>query len=234
MAVTVGAGRFHEGTLACAVADAEHAFEPAIVESLLLEYEMLKPWFVCILGLTFSCAADAKPAQTQSPSTATAMTQTPPTATQSAPNEVLPPWSNGHGEPLPRVGFVSFAVANLDRSLDFYVRVMGMSEQLRIPLPTGVMEIVLGYPDAPGRAAVVLMYDDKRAMPYEHGDAFSRFGLIVSGIDALIARLQQEGLTVITPPTASDSLKLTYALIRDPDDYVIELLQDDALAPPAR
>jgi lactoylglutathione lyase len=124
--------------------------------------------------------------------------------------------------PLPRIGFVSFYVLDLKRSLSFYVEQLGMREQNRIPLPNGIVEIVLGFGDQPG---IILMYNEKRKTPYELGDGFSRFAVHVGDIRSLVQRLSEQGVRVMVQPTTVEQLKLTYALVRDPDGYVIEFLQ---------
>jgi lactoylglutathione lyase len=125
------------------------------------------------------------------------------------------------------MGYVSFNVFDLDRSLDFYVRKLGMAEQRRIPLAGGVSEIVLEFPGPSPSAGLILMFNDRRQQPYQQGDAFSRLVLRVSGIQDLVKRLAAEGVPVVRAPTTAANLNLTYALVRDPDGYLVEFIQND-------
>lgn len=123
---------------------------------------------------------------------------------------------------LPRIGFVSFYVLDLQRSLSFYVEQLGMREVGRIPLPGGILEVLLAFGDGAG---VMLMHDPRRTTPYERGDGFSRFTINVAEVRPLIQRLEAGGVQVVVPPRVVEQLKLTYALVRDPDGYTIEFIE---------
>lgn len=127
--------------------------------------------------------------------------------------------------PLPRIGFVSFYVANVERSLAFYVSKLGMREQGRIPLPNGVQEILLGFGDIAEQPGVILMFDPKREKPYQLGDGFSRFVIRVTELRPLVKRLSEQGVPVVVAPTSVEKPKLTYSLVRDPDGYMIEFIE---------
>src|SRR2546428_14079016 len=73
----------------------------------------------------------------------------------------------------PSVMFACYYVADVERALSFYVGFLGMTEQLRFPIGNGVIEVVLGFPDAKG-SGVILMWDEKRSAAYKHGDAYNR------------------------------------------------------------
>jgi lactoylglutathione lyase len=127
--------------------------------------------------------------------------------------------------PLPRIGFVSFFVADVERSLAFYVNKLGMREQGRIPLPNGIQEILLGFDDIAEQPGIILMYDPKRAKPYQLGDGFSRFVIRVRELRPLVKRLSEQGVPVVVAPTSVEKPKLTYSLVRDPDGYMIEFIE---------
>ena len=127
--------------------------------------------------------------------------------------------------PLPRIGFVSFFVADVERSLAFYVNKLGMREQGRIPLPNGIQEVLLGFDDVAEQPGIILMYDPKREKPYQLGDGFSRFVIRVNELRPLVKRLSEQGVAVVVAPTSVEKLKLTYSLVRDPDGYMIEFIE---------
>jgi lactoylglutathione lyase len=133
------------------------------------------------------------------------------------------------GEPItglnalrPRLLHVSYHVADIDRALAFYVGVLGMKEQLRLDLGGGVQEVVLGFPQSKG-GGVILMWHIERTKPRELGDGYSRFVLSVSDIEAAMQHLASAHTPVVTPITDAGALK--YAMVKDPDGYVIELLE---------
>ena len=126
-----------------------------------------------------------------------------------------------------RVAFVAFRVANLPASLDFYTKVLGMSEQRRIPLDNGVVEVLLGYGDLTSEAGVMLMHDSKRTRPYQLGDGYSRYIAYVPDVKQVAAKLKTAGAQITRGPERIDSLRITILLAKDPDGYLIEFVQQD-------
>jgi lactoylglutathione lyase len=122
----------------------------------------------------------------------------------------------------PRIAYVAYNVENVDRALGFYVGLLGMQEQMRFPIGGGVNEVVLAFPESKG-SGLILMWKDTGAAPVVPGDGYSRFVIRVSDIDGAVAALTEAGVPLQTPPTDAGSLR--FAMIRDPDGYLIELLQ---------
>jgi lactoylglutathione lyase len=127
----------------------------------------------------------------------------------------------------PRVAYVAFRIMDVDRSLKFYTSLLGMQERQRIPLESGVVEILLGYGDAKKDAGILLLHDPKRTEPYTHGDAFHRFIVSVNDLPGLVAHLKENGAKVMRGPVRVENLKLSYAFVSDPDGYAIELVEND-------
>jgi lactoylglutathione lyase len=127
----------------------------------------------------------------------------------------------------PRISYVAFRIMDVERSLKFYTGLLGMKERQRIPLETGVVEILLGYGDASKDAGILLLHDPKRTEPYTHGDAFHRFIVAVKDLPGLLDHLKANGAKVMRGPTRVENLKLSYAFVSDPDGYAIELVEND-------
>jgi catechol 2,3-dioxygenase-like lactoylglutathione lyase family enzyme len=121
----------------------------------------------------------------------------------------------------PRVLHVAYHVADIDRALAFYVGVLGMQEQMRLPLGNNLQEVILGFPKSPG-AGVILMWNTEDKSPRKLGAGYSRFVLHVSDVEAALKHLEKHDTRVVTPLTTVGSFK--YAMVQDPDGYVIELL----------
>jgi lactoylglutathione lyase len=123
----------------------------------------------------------------------------------------------------PRVGMVSFRVCDIDRSLRFYVDVLGMKERMRVPgLTPDEHELVLEYPGMPG-AVVMLMWNSKRTERHQLGDAYNRLTLLVNDAESALKHLRDLGTKVLIPVTAANGV--LYAVVTDPDGFMIELLQ---------
>jgi catechol 2,3-dioxygenase-like lactoylglutathione lyase family enzyme len=118
--------------------------------------------------------------------------------------------------------YVCYFVFDIERALAFYVGLLGMKEQLRIPLGKGLYEAVLAFPEAKG-SGVILMWNTERTVPHTHGDAYNRLVLRVSDVDGATRVLREASVPVVTEPT--DAPGLRYSMVRDPDGYVVELLQ---------
>jgi lactoylglutathione lyase len=127
----------------------------------------------------------------------------------------------------PRISYVAFRIMDLDRSLKFYTGLLGMTERQRIPLDTGVVEILLGYGDANKDAGILLLHDPKHTEPYTHGTGYHRFIVAVKALPGLVAHLKANDVKVTRGPTRVENLKLSYAFISDPDGYAIELVEND-------
>lgn len=123
----------------------------------------------------------------------------------------------------PRIGMVSFRVADIERSLRFYIGTLGMTERMRIPgAGADEHELVLEYPGMPG-AVLMLMWNTKRNQPYQLGDAYNRVTIVVNDARKALKHLTDVGTPVLIPVTAANGV--LYAVITDPDGLMIELLQ---------
>ena len=122
----------------------------------------------------------------------------------------------------PRILHVAYHVADIERSLAFYVGVLGMKEQMRIDLSKTLHEVILNFPETKG-GGVILMWDTARAQPLQIGDGYSRFVLNVADVDTALAQLAKHDTPVVTP--VSEAGPMRFAMVKDPDGYVIELLQ---------
>ena len=127
---------------------------------------------------------------------------------------------------LPRVAYVALNVADEKRAMDFYVGLIGMELRARITPVPNLTETLLGFKDSQA-AGVLLVRRGDRDKPYEVGDGFSRTIIDVNNIDALMKRLTDAGVKVVRSVTAMPSLKLKYAMVKDPDGYTVEFVQSD-------
>jgi lactoylglutathione lyase len=124
-----------------------------------------------------------------------------------------------------QLAYTSYYVLDEKRALDFYVGQLGMVERQRITPSAGVTEIVLGFDKDPNTPGILLMHKADRTTPYQIGDGFSRTIIHVSDIKAIVERLTKAGVTIVRQPTEVANLKLTYAMVRDPDGWLIEFIQ---------
>lgn len=124
-------------------------------------------------------------------------------------------------------------ITNIDASLDFYCKKLGLFEVRRVDSEKGRFSLI--FLAAPGDAAsaeasrsplVELTYNwDPQT--YEGGRNFGHLAYAVEDIYAICQRLHDAGVTINRPPRDGHM-----AFVRSPDNISIELLQKgDALAP---
>jgi lactoylglutathione lyase len=118
-------------------------------------------------------------------------------------------------------------VTDLDRSLDFYVKKLGLTELRRMESAQGRFTLI--FLAAPGdeSAQVELTYNWD-AEVYGEGRNFGHLAYEVDNIYETCQRLMDEGVTINRPPRDG-----RMAFVRSPDNISIELLQKGAALAPA-
>src|ERR1700742_1521576 len=116
---------------------------------------------------------------------------------------------------------VGIGVSDLDRSTDFYSRVLGMKPMQTFKLDY-MDEVMLAHE---GRSAVVLMhYTDGSARNYRDNPV--KLVFYVTDPAAIAAKIRPGGLEVPREAAPIESLGgSVVCLAKDPDGYVIELIQ---------
>jgi lactoylglutathione lyase len=124
---------------------------------------------------------------------------------------------------------VGIGVSDLERSAEFYSRVLGMKETARFRLDE-MEEIVLAHE---GRNAVVLMhFTDGSQRNYKDNPV--KLVFYVTDPAGLTEAIRADGLAITREPEAAETMGgAIIALAKDPDGYVIELIQAPATRPPA-
>jgi len=127
----------------------------------------------------------------------------------------------------PRIRHTMLRVKDLDKSLDFYCRLFGMTLFRRRDNEGGKYSVAfLGYGDENSDPAIELTYNWDQDDDYDKGDGFGHIAIGVPDIRALCEMLEKEGVDIPRPvgplkhagPNAS-----IVAFVRDPDGYMIEL-----------
>ncbi|MEE8623036.1 MAG: lactoylglutathione lyase [Alphaproteobacteria bacterium] len=117
-------------------------------------------------------------------------------------------------------------VRDLDRSIDFYTRLLGMQVLRRKDYPGGKFTLAfVGYGDEADNAVVELTYNWDQKEPYELGTGFGHLAIGVPDIYAACEQLEQEGVSIPRPPGPMKHGGSVIAFIEDPDGYKIELIE---------
>jgi len=116
-------------------------------------------------------------------------------------------------------------VVDLDKSIDFYTRILGMRLLRRKDYPGGKFTLAfVGYGDESDTAAIELTHNWETSA-YEHGNAFGHIAIAANDIYALCDRIRTDGGMISREPGPMKHGDTVIAFVRDPDGYAIELIQ---------
>lgn len=116
-------------------------------------------------------------------------------------------------------------VADLDASLDFYCKQLGLVEVNRKDVPAGKFTLVFLAPPGDESAQVELTWNWDPEV-YSGGRNFGHLAYEVDDIYALCQKLMEAGVVINRPPRDGHM-----AFVRSPDGISIELLQKGGSLP---
>ena len=116
-------------------------------------------------------------------------------------------------------------VTDLQRSVDFYTKLLGMKELRRRDVPDGKYTLVfVGYGDEETSAVIELTYN-YGVTSYEQGTAFGHLAVGVTDVKATCDALRAAGAKITREPGPVKFGTTIIAFVEDPDGYKIELIQ---------
>lgn len=124
-----------------------------------------------------------------------------------------------------RIRHTMLRVRDLEKSLDFYTRLMGMTVFRRIDNEGGKFSIAfVGYGTEDTHPAIELTYNWGQDDGYDKGDGYGHIAVAVPDLYAFCERLSAEGVEIPRPPgPLKHGGANVIAFIKDPDGYLIEL-----------
>ena len=125
-----------------------------------------------------------------------------------------------------RILHTMIRVRDLDKSLDFYTRLLGMTQLRRKDFPGGKFTLAfVGYGAEADHAVIELTHNWDQEEPYDLGTGFGHVAIGVPDIYATCERLEAEGVALPRPPGPMKHGTTVIAFIEDPDGYKIELIE---------
>jgi lactoylglutathione lyase len=125
-----------------------------------------------------------------------------------------------------RLLHVMIRVRDLDKSLDFYTRLLGMKQLRKKDYPTGEFTLAfVGYGEETDGTVIELTHNWGQEEPYELGTGFGHLAIAVPDIYAVCGQLEKEGVSIPRPPGPMKHGGRVIAFIEDPDGYKIELIE---------
>ena len=117
-------------------------------------------------------------------------------------------------------------VRDLEKSLDFYTRLLGMKLLRRTDYPGGSFTLAfVGYGGESDHTVLELTHNWGREEPYPLGEGFGHIAIAVPDAYKACAALSAEGVKI---PRSAGPMKhgtTVIAFVEDPDGYKIELIQ---------
>jgi len=113
---------------------------------------------------------------------------------------------------------------NLDRSIEFYTQVLGMTLLRRKDYPDGKFTLAfVGYGEEANNTVIELTYN-WGVDSYELGNGFGHLALEVDDVYAACAEIKNKGGKVIREAGPMNAGTTIIAFVTDPDGYQIELI----------
>jgi lactoylglutathione lyase len=118
-----------------------------------------------------------------------------------------------------------FRVGDLERSLDFYTRVLGMTLLRKKDYPEGRFTLAfVGY-GAEDQTAVLELTHNWDTPRYELGTGYGHVALGVEDIRGTCEAIRNAGGRIVREPGPMKHGSTVIAFVEDPDGYRIELIQ---------
>ncbi len=115
-------------------------------------------------------------------------------------------------------------VGNLEQSIEFYTRVLGMKLLRQKDYPDGKFTLAfVGYGDESDHTVIELTHNwDTHS--YDLGAGYGHIAIEVDDVYAAVEELQNRGGKVIRPAGPMNAGTTIIAFIEDPDGYQVELI----------
>ena len=116
-------------------------------------------------------------------------------------------------------------VGDLDRSIDFYTRILGMQVLRKHDYPDGKFSLAfIGYGDEQHHTVIELTYN-WGVESYEMGNAYGHIAIEVPDAHAACERIRANGGNVTREAGPVKGGSTVIAFITDPDGYKVELIE---------
>jgi lactoylglutathione lyase len=117
-------------------------------------------------------------------------------------------------------------VRDLDASVAFYTKLLGMKELRRNEVPGGRYTLAfVGYGDESSTSVIELTHNWDQKEPYEIGTGFGHLAVGMPDVYAACEALKQAGAKITREAGPVKHGTTVIAFVEDPDGYKVELVQ---------
>jgi lactoylglutathione lyase len=125
-----------------------------------------------------------------------------------------------------RVMHTMLRVGDLEKSLHFYIDIMGMKLIRKKDYPEHEFTLAfVGYGEEEETAILELTHNWDTAS-YDHGNAYGHIAIGVDDVYKACDKIKEMGGTVVREAGPMQGSDTVIAFVQDPDGYKIELLED--------
>jgi lactoylglutathione lyase len=128
------------------------------------------------------------------------------------------------------VGQYCIKVSDLEKSVDFYVNLLGLKEQGRTEIPN-VQEVHVAADVGGGRLQLAKFAETMSPQPIDHGNALWKTYVNVDDCQATWQKVVDAGYQSVMDPERLERWPVIVAFVMDPDGYLVELVQHDGTPP---
>ena len=116
-------------------------------------------------------------------------------------------------------------VQDMDKSIDFYTRLLGMNLLRKSDYPDGKFTLAfVGYGEERNNTVIELTHNWDQDGPYDIGSAYGHIALGVHDIFGICKELEANGAKIPRQPGPMMHGTTNIAFIEDPDGYKVELI----------
>ncbi len=125
-------------------------------------------------------------------------------------------------------------VSNLDVSLDYFTRIVGLKEADRVPIGPGAWEVLLSPGGTDVEGQIALVYKPGAIKTVDQGNGFNRlviFTKTAGQVDEIAGKIAAAGYATVIPPSTAaipGGRKYRYTHMKGPDGYTVELTWFDS------
>jgi|SRR4051794_19097297 len=117
-------------------------------------------------------------------------------------------------------------VYDLEKSIDFYTRLLGMKLLRRADFEGGRFTLAfVGYGSEADTAVLELTHNWDQKEPYATGSGYGHIAIAVPDIYGTCRQLEAEGAKIPRPPGPMKHGTTVIAFVEDPDGYKVELIE---------
>ena len=116
-----------------------------------------------------------------------------------------------------------YRITDIDRSVEFY-KALGFEEVGRIPIRDEAINVFMNLPGDGDMPRLELTYNFG-VDSYELGTAYGHIAITADDLDGALERLKVQGIEPEKPPYTVREGGSRLCFVRDPDGYLIELIE---------